>query len=258
MKKKIALTIAGLDGSSGAGILADTKTFLAHNLYALNVVTSIAIQNTTGVKDKFDIDKGILDRQLKVLFEDININVIKIGMIPNKKSIKIIAKYIKNYNIKIVLDPVIASSSGYELLNKKGIKTLKTKLIPITDIITPNIKEAEILTNYKINSVKKMKKAAKKLYNMGTKAVLLKGGHLSGKNAIDILYDGKKFYCFKNKKIKSNTNFHGTGCMLASSIAANIANGLDMIISVQKAKDFVTKQIKHSFKISPKGAKYII
>lgn len=258
MKKRVALSIAGFDGSGGAGNLADMKTFLAHDLYALSVITSVTAQNTTGVKDKLDIDKKFLHKQLKTLFEDIKIDAIKIGMIPNSKNIEVIAKFIKLYKTKTVLDPVIISTSGYRLLSKKGIKRLKNKLIPLADIITPNINEAQTLTGIKINSIKEMKKAIKKLHKMGAKSILMKGGHLSGKYAIDLLYTRGKFYTLKQKKVKSNIDFHGTGCILSSAIAANLANGYGMHKSVKRAKKFITKKIEHSFKISSMGVNYII
>lgn len=258
MKKRVCLAIAGFDGSGGAGILADTKTFIEHDLYPLGVITSVTAQNTTGVKDKLDIDKNFLDKQLGVLFENMHFNSIKIGMIPNRKHIKVISKYIKKYNVLSVLDPVMISSSGFRLLSKKGIKYLKKELLSNVDLITPNIKEAEILTDCKINSVKDMKKAALKLKKTGAKSILIKGGHLPGKKAIDILYHKGKFYFFKDKKIKNRYNFHGTGCILSSAITANLANGHNMQKSIKKAKKFITKKIKNSFMISSEGAKYII
>ncbi len=258
MKKNITLSIAGFDGSGGAGLQADLKTFFMHNVHALSIVSSLTAQNSNGVKDKFDIDNSFLKKQLEVLLEDVKIDAIKVGMLSNKKNIHTLSNYLKKYSIKTVLDPVILSSNGYELLNKKGIKALKKELIPLVYLITPNISEAEKLTDLNIKNISDMKKAAKKLQKMGAKHVLVKGGHLKGKTAIDVLLYKNKFYIFKEKKSPVRQNFHGTGCVLSSSITAYLAKGKSLKTSVKKAKNFVTEKIKKSFFISKKGAKYLI
>ena len=258
MKKNIALSIAGFDGSSGAGLQADLKTFYAHDVYGLSVVTSITAQNSKGVTGKLDIKSSFVKKQLKILFKDIKIHSIKLGMLANENNIKVISNFIKKYTIKTVLDPVILSSSGYRLLNNKGIKLLKKELLPFVYLITPNIPEAEFLSGISIYNVKDMKKVAKKLQKMGAKNVLIKGGHLKGKKAIDVLLHKDKFYILKEKKSVLSENFHGTGCILSSAIAANLAKGKSLKTSVKKAKKFITKKIKKSFFISKEGAKYLL
>ena len=258
MKKNIVLSIAGFDGSGGAGLQADLKTFFIHNVYGLSVATSITAQNSRGVTGKLDIKSSFFKKQLRALLKDIEIKYVKIGMLSNKKNIKIISKFIKKYNLKAILDPVLLSSSGYKLIDKKGIEALKKELLPLVYLITPNIPEAELLTGISINDIKDMKKAAKILQKTGAKNILIKGGHLKGKDAIDVLLKKDKFYTFKEKKSIATQNFHGTGCILSSAITANITKGKSLKKSVKKAKKFVTKRIQNSFYISNNGAKYLL
>ena len=258
MQQNIALSIAGFDGSGGAGIQADLKTFFTHNVYGLSIATSITAQNPQGVSDTLDIKSSFLKLQLEMLNKNIKIDSIKIGMLANKENILTISNFIKKLGIKTVLDPVMLSTSGYKLLNKQGIKALKKELFPIIYLITPNIPEAELLTGLSISSTDDMKKAAKSLQKMGVKNILIKGGHLKGKTACDILLHKGKFHYFKEKKRISNQNFHGTGCILSSAITAHLAKGKSLKYAVKKAKKFVTKKIKKSFFISKKGAKYLL
>ncbi len=258
MKKNIVLSIAGFDGSGGAGIQADLKTFFIHNVYGLSVTTSLTAQNPQGVSDKLDIKSSFLKLQLEMLAKNIKIDSVKIGMLANKKNIHTISNFIKKLGVKTVLDPVVLSTSGYKLLNKQGIKALKKELFPLVYLITPNIPEAELLTGITISDIDDMKKAAKKLQKIGVKNILIKGGHLKGKTACDILLHRGKFYYFKEKKSFSSHNFHGTGCILSSAITVHLAKGKSLKYAVKHAKKFVTKKIKKSFYISKKGAKYLL
>lgn len=258
MQQNIALSIAGFDGSGGAGIQADLKTFFIHKVYGLSVATSLTAQNTQGVSDKLDAKSSFFKKQLETLLRDIKINSIKIGMLGNENNIYIVSDFIKKLDAKTVLDPVILSTSGYKLLNNQGIKVLKKELFPLVYLITPNIPEAELLTGLSISSTDDMKKAAKRLQKMGVKNILIKGGHLKGKTACDILLHKGKFHYFKEKKSISNQNFHGTGCILSSAITAHLAKGKSLKYAVKKAKKFVTKKIKKSFFISKKGVKYLL
>lgn len=258
MQQNIALSIAGFDGSGGAGIQADLKTFYVHNVYGLSIATSLTVQNTRGVSNKLDIKSSFLKKQLKMLAKDIKINSVKIGMLANAKNIHIVSNFIKKLSVKTVLDPVILSTSGYKLLNNNGIKALKKELFPLVYLITPNIPEAELLTGLSISNTDNMKKAAKRLQTMGVKNILIKGGHLKGKTACDILLYNGKFYTFKEKNSISNQNFHGTGCILSSAITAHLAKGKSLKYAVKKAKKFITRKIKKSFFISKEGAKYLL
>jgi len=246
---KHILSIAGSDSSCGAGIQADLKTFLAHGVYGLNVITSITAQNTSGVMEALDVEPKMIKAQLKALFEDIKIDVIKIGMISSRETIQEIVKILEKYpNIPVVLDTIMISSSGFELLQKEAKEVFIKKLIPKATLITPNIPEAIVLSKQNIENIDDMKNALIVMYDsFHCKNILLKGGHLKD-DAIDMLYDGKKFIMYKKEKIISN-NTHGTGCALSSSIASNLALGDDLEMSIQKAKKYVRKAIKYGFSI---------
>lgn len=251
---KNVLTIAGSDSSGGAGIQADLKTFSANGVYGMSVITAVTAQNTKGVFDVQDIDADIIKAQIDAIFTDIKVDSIKIGMVSRVDTINAISEKLKEYKpINIVLDPVMISKSGYSLLKPESKKTLITKLIPLADIITPNIPEAEEIlreVDAKITSIKTvedMEKAAKEIYKFGCKNVLLKGGHMIG-DAIDILYNGKEFFYFHSERIHTK-NTHGTGCTLSSAIASNLALGFNVNDSVRKAKSYITKAIIHSLDI---------
>src|SRR6056297_230528 len=246
MKK--VLTIAGSDSSGGAGIQGDLKTFSANQTFGMSVITAVTAQNTQGVYLVHDIPKKAISEQINVLFNDIDIDGIKIGMVSIPETIKMISQTLKKYNLpKIVLDPVMVSKSGSNLLHPDAVDALKENLIPLAYLITPNIPEAEILTGMKIKNEEDMKKASKEIMKLGCKNVLLKGGHLE-EFALDILYDGKTFTKFEVKKIKSNNN-HGTGCALSSAICANLAKNLDLKTAVKKGKYYVYESIKQGFPI---------
>ncbi len=245
---KAALTVAGSDSSGGAGIQADIKTFAAHGVYGMSVITSVTSQNTTGVYSVFDMPKSEVTSQLDAVFTDIFPDSVKIGMVSSAEIIKSIADALKKYSAKnIVLDTVMVSTSGSPLLREESVKTLTEVLFPLADIITPNLYEAKILSSFEIKSADDMVRAAKMIYdNYGT-AVLLKGGHLAG-DASDLLYDGEEETWFYGEKI-NNPNTHGTGCTLSSAIAANLALGHDMKTAVGNAKKYVTGAIRSGLDI---------
>lgn len=246
MKK--VLTIAGSDSSGGAGIQADLKTFSAHGTFGMSVITAVTAQNTQGVFAVQDITPDIIKEQIKAIFEDISVDGLKIGMVSQIETIETIADGLKYYNPKnIVLDPVMVSKSGFHLLKTEAENTLIDKLLPLATIITPNIPEAEVITKLKIQRLEDMELAAKKIYNMGTKNVLIKGGHLDGE-AIDILFNGSEFKYFNAKRINTK-NTHGTGCTLSAAIASNLAKGYGIEKSVLNAKEYITTAIEHSLSI---------
>ncbi|QXM06434.1 bifunctional hydroxymethylpyrimidine kinase/phosphomethylpyrimidine kinase [Crassaminicella indica] len=245
---KHCLTIAGSDSSGGAGIQADLKTFSAHATFGMSIITAVTAQNTQGVFDVQDITPTVIANQIKAIFDDIHVHGIKIGMVSKTETIEIIANTLKKYDLPpLVLDPVMISKSGYNLLKPKAKKALIEKLLPMTTLITPNLPEAEEILGYKIEDLEKMKLAAKDLHYLGPNFVLVKGGHLS-KTATDVLYDGKEFYLFDQERIKA-THTHGTGCTLSSAITANLANGMHIYKAVKKAKEYITIAIKHGFSI---------
>ncbi|MBL4933785.1 bifunctional hydroxymethylpyrimidine kinase/phosphomethylpyrimidine kinase [Clostridium paridis] len=252
MKK--VLTIAGSDSCGGAGIQADLKTFSANGVYGMSVITAVTAQNTQGVFDVQDLDAKIIKGQIDAIFTDIEVDAVKIGMVSQISTIKAIAEKLKLYEPKnLVLDPVMISKSGYSLLKPESERVLIDELIPLAYIITPNVPEAEEIlktvnsTVVTIETVDDMEAAAKEIYKLGCKNVLLKGGHIEGE-AIDVLYDGKEIIHFQSERINTK-NTHGTGCTLSSAIASNLALGFDIKEAVNKAKKYITLAIEHSLDI---------
>jgi len=246
MKK--VLTIAGSDCSGGAGIQADLKTFSAHGVYGMSVITAVTAQNTQGVFAVEDISRGVIAKQIEAIFDDIEVDGVKIGMVSQVETIEAIIEQLRRYSPQnVVLDPVMVSKSGYHLLNPVAEAALIKELLPIAMVVTPNIPEAEVMTNRSIHTLKQMEESAKAIYQMGAKNVLLKGGHLENE-ATDILYDGREFSYFPSTRIATN-NTHGTGCTLSSAITANLALGYSLYQSVLQAKEYITIAIQHSFSI---------
>jgi hydroxymethylpyrimidine/phosphomethylpyrimidine kinase len=250
MKK--ALTIAGSDSCAGAGIQADLKTFAAHGIYGMSVITAVTAQNTQDVLAVQDISSEVIARQIKAIFEDIEVDAVKIGMVSQTETIITIAEKVKEYQApNIVLDPVMVSKSGCCLLHPAAKEALAKTLFPLALIITPNIPEAEVITDLPVKTLKDMERAARFIYDMGPQNVLVKGGHLP-EEPVDILFDGKRFKYFTGRKIQTK-NTHGTGCTLSSAIAANLALGYSVEDSISSAKEYVTTAIEHSLPIG-KGA----
>lgn len=245
---KNVLTIAGSDSCGGAGIQADIKTFSAHGVYGMSVITAVTAQNTVGVFAVQDVDKEIIREQIKCIYNDIEVSAVKIGMVSKIETIQVIVEELSKYKAKnIVLDPVMISKSGYNLLKSESKEILINKLIPIATIVTPNLLEAEIILGTHINNLDEMINAAKEIYNKGPQNVLIKGGHLES-DATDVLYDGNEIYLLNGERIEVK-NTHGTGCTLSSAIASNLALGYNVKNSVEKAKEYITIAIKNSFSI---------
>jgi hydroxymethylpyrimidine/phosphomethylpyrimidine kinase len=245
----VALTIAGSDPSAGAGIQVDLKTFWHHNVYGCSVITAITAQNTQGVDLVYEVPAHIIKAQLKSIFRDIPINGIKIGMVFSKEIVLEIAKILKSNSAKnIVIDPVMASSSGYSLLKQEAQDALIEYLFPLADLITPNVNEASMLSQMEIKNTKDVKDAAKKLIDLGAKRVLIKGGHLKNNRCDDWFFDGKFFEVFESKRIR-DINFHGSGCILSSAIVANLCIGKDLLDAISSAKLFTRKAIELSCKL---------
>ena len=233
MKK--VLTIAGSDCSGGAGIQADIKTMTAHKVYAMSVITALTAQNTTGVYGVLDAGADFVGQQMDCVFKDIFPDAVKIGMVSNIETIQMIAA-------NIVVDPVMVSTSGCALMQPDAMDTLISVLLPMGDIITPNIPEAEKLCGFEIKNVDDMKKAAEVIGRNLSGSVLIKGGHLT-ETADDLLYHDGEFMWYRGERV-NNPNTHGTGCTLSSAIASNLALGYDMKTSVQNAKNYITGALK--------------
>ena len=242
------LTIAGSDSSGGAGVQADLKTFSAIGTYGMSVITAITAQNTHGVFLVEDLSKEIIQKQIKVVFEDIEPKAVKIGMVSSPEIIKAIVESLDKYSPKyLVVDPVMISKSGYSLLKPEAKDNLIKYLIPKAYIITPNTLEAEEITGIKINNVDDMKLVGKKILELGPKYVLMKGGHLDG-DAVDVLIGKDTFEIYKSERL-DRKNTHGTGCTLSSAITANLALGFDVVQAVSNAKKYITEAIRYSFDI---------
>ncbi len=245
IKSKV-LIIAGSDSSGGAGIQADIKTVSSLGSYAMTAVTAITSQNTTGVLSISSVSPLEISKQIEFTSKDIRPDAIKIGMLGNTKVINAVLKSIsKIKSNKIILDPVMVAKSGTKLIDNKSIKILKEKLIKKVSLITPNIPEAEILANQKINSKEDMITAGKKLLNCGAKSVLIKGGHLKSKLIYDIFLEKNKTFFFKNKRIKSK-HTHGTGCTLSSAIATYYSCGKSLKKSCESAIKYVNQAITYA------------
>ena len=243
---KHCLTIAGSDSCGGAGIQADLKAFSANGVYGMSVITAVTAQNTQGVFDVQDILPSLIANQIKAVMDDIRVDAIKIGMVSRPETIEIIAQTLKKYPLPpLVIDPVMISKSGYDLLQPEAKKALIEILLPMATIITPNLPEAEVIVGYTIDTIELMKKAAIDLHKLGCRYVLVKGGHLAN-DATDVLYDGEQFYMLEAKRLVS-INTHGTGCTLSSAIAANLAKGLHVKEAVEMAKAYITEAIGFGF-----------
>ena len=238
------LIIAGSDSSGGAGIQADIKTVTALGGYAMSAITAITAQNTTGVNSVIPVPIKDIEKQILFTCKDIKPDVIKIGML---YSDKVISSVIKALNIikvrKIILDPVMVAKSGTKLINQSAIESLKNRLIKKTYLITPNIPEAEVLTNKKIRSTKEMIDAASTLLNLGAKNILLKGGHQNSYLVKDIFLNKTEIKVFKNKKIQTK-NTHGTGCTLSSAVATFLSCGKPIKKSCELGVKYVNQAIK--------------
>ncbi|MDO5539900.1 MAG: bifunctional hydroxymethylpyrimidine kinase/phosphomethylpyrimidine kinase [Eubacteriales bacterium] len=236
---KTALSIAGSDSSGGAGIQADIKTMTMNGVYAMSAITALTAQNTTKVSGISEVEPDFLQKQIDAVFEDIYPDAVKIGMVSSVGLIKVIIGRLKYYKAEnIVVDPVMAATSGSNLIRSEAVSVLAEELLPISTIVTPNIPEAEILSEMSIQNKADITEAAKKISDRYGCAVLLKGGH-SINDANDLLYADGICRWFEGQRI-DNPNTHGTGCTLSSAIASNLAKGFDLEISVQRAKEYIS------------------
>lgn len=237
------VTIAGTDPSGGAGAQADLKTFMAHKVYGMSIITALVAQNTCGVRDIMNVNPDFLKEQFDCVFEDIFPDAVKIGMVSEPELIRVIVeKLIAYHAVNIVIDPVMVSTSGDRLLAESALKLLKQELLPLADIITPNIPEAEVLCGFSIHSKEAMILAAQEIEKEYQGYILIKGGHFDD-CADDLLYHHGTLTWLPCEKIQ-NPNTHGTGCTLSSAIASNLALGYDMVTSVKQAKAYITGALK--------------
>lgn len=252
MKKKYrypsALTIAGFDGSGGAGIQADIKTFSALGCYATSVLTALPVQNTTGVKSIYPIPVEAVREQIITILDDIFPDAIKIGMVHTSELVDCILSSLSGYPAtKIVFDPVMVATSGHKLIEDKTVQVIIEKLFPIVTVITPNMDEAAVLAEMKIKNVEDMYKAGEKIMRLGCKSLLLKGGHLQSAEITSLFFqkDGDDVKEFKYEKFDTN-NTHGSGCTLSSAIAALLAQGIELEKAVERAQTYTHEAIRQA------------
>ncbi len=242
---KAVLTIAGSDCSGGAGIQADLKTIMAHGAYGMSVITALTAQNTTGVFGVLETEPAFIGAQLDAVFTDIVPDAVKIGMIPDAAAVHVICEKLQAYQAQnIVIDTVLASTSGTSLMKGQALRQAEEELFPLASLLTPNIPEAEVLSGISIKGRDTMQYAAESLSQKFCCAVLCKGGHLAD-TADDLLYDQGEFYWLEQRKIE-NPNTHGTGCTLSSAIACSLAFGMQMHDAVRAAKQYITNAILDS------------
>ena len=236
---KTALTIAGSDSSGGAGIQADIKTMTANGVFAMSAITALTAQNTTGVTDILEATPAFLEKELDAVFTDIFPDAVKIGMVSSAELITVIADKLRQYGARhVVVDPVMVATSGAKLLRSDAIEVLKERLLPLAEVLTPNIPEAEILADMKIESPADMETAARTICEKYGCAVLCKGGH-DLNDANDLLWKDGKGRWFNGRRI-DNPNTHGTGCTLYSAIASNLAKGMELDAAVERAKAYIS------------------
>ena len=239
---RTALTIAGSDSSGGAGIQADLKTFAAHGVYGMSAITAITAQNTQGVTDVMALTPEIVRAQIAAVAVDIPPDATKIGMLANAGIISVVADAIREHRLAfVVLDTVMIAKSQARLLGDNAIAALRDRLLPLATVVTPNVPEAEALTGMKINTVDDLRTAAKRLVEMGARAALVKGGHLSGPS-VDVLWDGSQLLELSADRIETR-HTHGTGCTLSSAIASRLALGDSLADACRAAKAYVTRAI---------------
>lgn len=245
---RTALSIAGSDCSGGAGIQADIKTMSAIGVFGMSVIVSVVAENTSRVISIEDVSPKVISDQIDAVFEDIEVDAVKVGMLSTPECMIAVADKLKQYRPKhVVIDPVMYAKNGCPLMQEASIDTLISTIIPLATLLTPNIPEAEKIADMRIETVEDMKEAARKIAGLGAQAVLLKGGHYIG-DAQDILFDGHTYSAFVQKRIPTK-NTHGTGCTLSSAVASYLALGESLEKAVEKAKIYVTGAIENALEI---------
>ncbi|VVB96679.1 Bifunctional thiamine biosynthesis protein ThiDN [uncultured archaeon] len=241
---KTVLTIAGVDSGGGAGVAADLKTFAALGVHGTCIITSVTAQNTRGVLNSFDIPVGFIKEQFDAVISDIRIDYAKTGMLSSPDIVRTVASLVKKHKLQLVIDPVMAAEAGGKLLRDEAVSVLIEKLLPLASVVTPNVFEAERLSGLKIKDIKGAEKAARKIHELGAKAVIVTGGHLQG---TDVLYADGEFTHIEGKLLKGGT--HGSGCTHSAALTAELARGTPLIEAARSAKKFVEHAIVASEKI---------
>jgi len=239
-----ALTIAGSDSSGGAGIQADLKTFAALGVYGQSVLTAITAQNTLGVRAAEEVSPVIVRAQIDAVLEDIGTDVTKTGMLSSPQIIEAVAERVRTWHLRLVIDPVMVAKSGDALLRTEAIATLRSLLLPLAEVVTPNLPEAEVLSGLYIETLDDMRAAASAIRALGPRHVVVKGGHRSSE-PIDIYFDGEQFVELRAERIQTQ-HTHGTGCTFSAAITAYLARGLPVAEAVMSAKQYITGALRHA------------
>jgi hydroxymethylpyrimidine/phosphomethylpyrimidine kinase len=243
-----ALTIAGSDSGGGAGIQADLKTFAALGVYGTSAITAITAQNTVRVTAILALSPQMVAAQIDAVITDIGAHALKTGMLANAKIIETVVKKIQEHRLRnLVVDPVMVATSGDLLIKKNAVAALRSRLIPLAAVVTPNIPEAEELTGMALRTSEDIEESARRIVAMGAKSVVIKGGHRAGP-AVDLYYDGKKFIAFHAPRIRTK-NTHGTGCTFSAAIAAYLARGEKVERAVDLSKKYITAAITKAFAV---------
>ena len=246
---KQILTIAGSDSGGGAGIQADIKAIHANGGFGMSVITSITAQNTREVTCAFDLPTDLIEAQIDAIFSDFDVAALKTGMLSSSAIVQAVARRLRQYSPKnFVVDPMMSSKSKFPLLKPEAISHLKSDLLPLATVITPNIYEAELLAGCEIKTIDDAKRAAEIIHGYGPQSVLVKGGHLIGDESTDVLYADGECTLFTAERIETK-NTHGTGCTYSAAIAAHLGLGKDLKTAVQSAKDYITNAIRYSLDI---------
>ncbi|MEO7021018.1 MAG: bifunctional hydroxymethylpyrimidine kinase/phosphomethylpyrimidine kinase [Ktedonobacteraceae bacterium] len=237
-----ALTIAGSDSSAGAGIQADLKTFAALGVYGLSAITAITAQNTLGVRAALELSSELIEAQIDAVLEDFGATVAKTGMLASAPLIVAVASCVQRWGLRLVVDPVMVAKSGATLLHPDAVKTLRTVLLPLAEVVTPNLPEAEVLTGLRIETLEDMRVAAHELYELGPRHVVIKGGHRTAE-PIDVYFNGSRCIELHAERIETQ-HTHGTGCTFSAAITAFLARGYAIEQAVSEAKQYVTGAIQ--------------
>jgi hydroxymethylpyrimidine/phosphomethylpyrimidine kinase len=242
------MTIAGSDSGGGAGIQADLKTFAALGVYGTSVITAVTAQNTVGVSGIHEVPVEMVAAQIEAVLIDLGADAVKTGMLASSSIIETVARELSRFRVeRLVVDPVMVAKSGDRLLREEAVDALRRSLLPLASVVTPNIPEAETLAGVKIASAEDVRRAARAIFNMGAKSVVVKGGHLPGP-PVDLLYDGREFREFSGRRIETRST-HGTGCTFASAIAAGLAQGRELVDAIARAKEYVAQAMERAFPI---------
>lgn len=238
------LSIAGSDSGAGAGIQADLKTFAALGVYGLTAITTVTAQNTLGVRAVLELPVALIAEQIDATMEDIGADIIKTGVLSSSAIIAAVAERIRAWGVRTVVDPVMQAKGGASLLRSDALETLRSTLLPLAEVVTPNLPEAEILVGERIETLEEMRAAARALHALGPRHVIVKGGHLAA-DPVDLYFDGERFLELHAVRLPTR-HTHGTGCTFASALAAFLARGLPVFQAVSEAKAYVTEAIRHA------------